>query len=230
MKGKPVRRIVLTIAATLAILSAGAGAVTAQSHQVVVCKYVGTPGVNERLQTGQNPVVADKNTLKGFKGTFPFSFPDRQGRSIAIRVAANAHDGNLSECPGGSEPSASTVTPSPSVQPTSSVEPSVTPSTEPTPSEAATPSPSPAPVVSDTPSLAPSAPTGTATPSLTVIDVLLTPPPAACPPVPDCEGTVPPATDTAVTTPSPASYLFYGLAAIFAVATLLGLRHPAKRK
>jgi hypothetical protein len=70
-------------------------------HQVVVCKYVGTPGVDERLQTGQNPIVVDSNALEeGFTGTFPWEFADAQGRSIAIRWAANAHDGSITECPG----------------------------------------------------------------------------------------------------------------------------------
>ncbi len=69
-------------------------------HQVVVCKYVGTPGVDERLQTGQNPIVVDSNALEeGFTGTFPWQFVDAQGRSIAIRWAADSHDGAISECP-----------------------------------------------------------------------------------------------------------------------------------
>ena len=68
-------------------------------HKVVVCKYVGTPGVDERLQTGNNPITPDANSLPGFTGTFPWEFADAQGQSIAIRWAADSHDGDISECP-----------------------------------------------------------------------------------------------------------------------------------
>lgn len=70
-------------------------------HQVVVCKYVGKPGVDERLQTGNNPIVVDANALEndGFAGVFPWEFADAQGQSIAIRWAADSHDGVISECP-----------------------------------------------------------------------------------------------------------------------------------
>jgi hypothetical protein len=80
-------------------------------HQVVVCKYVGTPGVDERLQTGQNPIVVDSNALaEGFTGTVPWAFADAQGRSIAIRWAADSHDGDISECPAPQGPIEVTAT------------------------------------------------------------------------------------------------------------------------
>ena len=71
-------------------------------HQVVVCKYVGTPGADERLQTGNNPIVVDSHALEGqgFTGAFPFDFSDQQGHSKAIRWASGPHDGDLAECPG----------------------------------------------------------------------------------------------------------------------------------
>lgn len=55
-------------------------------HKAYVCKYVGQPGVDESLQTGNNPIEVDTNALEGegFTGTFPFVFTDQQGRSIAI--------------------------------------------------------------------------------------------------------------------------------------------------
>jgi len=53
--------------------------------KVWVCKYVGTPGINERLSTGNQPSSVSVSTLKnGFNGTFPWPFPDAQGRSVAI--------------------------------------------------------------------------------------------------------------------------------------------------
>ena len=48
-----------------------------------VCKYVGTPGVNEKLQTGQNPISVSANAL-----TPPIVvggyFNDAQGRSYVV--------------------------------------------------------------------------------------------------------------------------------------------------
>lgn len=115
-------------------------------HKVVVCKYVGTPGVDERLQTGQNPIVVDEASLEGdgFVGIFPFEFEDAHGKSIAIRYAVDSHDGDISECPGyvapseepSSEPS-TTPSEAPSTEP--SVEPSVTPSEAPSSEPSTTP-------------------------------------------------------------------------------------------
>ena len=55
-------------------------------HKVYVCKYVGTPGAGEVLQTGQNPIEVDSHALEGggFSGAFPFEFSDAHGRSVAI--------------------------------------------------------------------------------------------------------------------------------------------------
>lgn len=169
------RRLLLMAIAVVAILLAGSSATIAApaEHQVVVCKYVGTPGADERLQTGENPIVVDDHSLtgKGFDGTFPFSFSDAQGRSIAVRWAANAHDGDLSDCPGYQPPPSQEVTPSPSPSPSPSLtyEPSIEPSPTASPSpstgsspvpspSAATPAPSTRPSIPTTPSVAPSAP------------------------------------------------------------------------
>jgi len=116
----------------IALLGFGIGralAAEGDPHQVVVCKYVGTPGVDERLQTGNNPIVVDTHALEGdgFDGTFPFEFSDAQGNSIAIRYAENSHDGDISECPGYVSP---TPTPTPTETPTPTDTP--TPSTPPT--------------------------------------------------------------------------------------------------
>ena len=96
------------VVATLGTFAAVALAVEGPNgeHQVVVCKYVGTPGVDERLQTGQNPIVVDANALEGigFTGAFPFDFSDKQGNSTAIRWAASAQDGGITECPSPPEP------------------------------------------------------------------------------------------------------------------------------
>lgn len=52
--------------------------------KVYVCKYVGTPGKDEVLKDGKNPIEVSVNTLKDFPGTFPWEFADAQGRSIAV--------------------------------------------------------------------------------------------------------------------------------------------------
>ena len=73
-------------------------------HKVVVCKYVGTPGVDERLQTGNNPIVVDYHSLPGFDPAtdgFPFAFADAQGQSIAVMWTFDVHFSDLSVCPQG---------------------------------------------------------------------------------------------------------------------------------
>lgn len=53
------------------------------SPKYFVCKYVGTPGVDETLQTGNNPISVSGNAL-----TPPIvigaSFNDAQGRSVVV--------------------------------------------------------------------------------------------------------------------------------------------------
>ena len=55
----------------------------AQQPKYFVCKYVGTPGLNERLQTGNNPISVSGNAL-----TPPIQiggyFNDAQGRSYVV--------------------------------------------------------------------------------------------------------------------------------------------------
>jgi hypothetical protein len=73
-------------------------------HEVVVCKYVGTPGVDERLQTGSNPIVVDYHSLPGFDPAsdgFPFPFADAQGQSVAVMWTFDVHFDDLSVCPQG---------------------------------------------------------------------------------------------------------------------------------
>ena len=46
------------------LISGGvASATPVDPHKVLVCKYVGTPGVDERLQTGPNPIVVDEASV-----------------------------------------------------------------------------------------------------------------------------------------------------------------------
>ena len=61
--------------------------------KVGVCKYSGTPGVDEKFSS-YNKV--SKNTLKNWDGTFPFPFPDAHGKSVAIGWASEV---SQSDCP-----------------------------------------------------------------------------------------------------------------------------------
>ena len=57
-------------------------------HKSYVCKYVGTPGVDERLQTGQNPIWVDNSALTGKDDDDDVkvgdAFSDKHGRSVVI--------------------------------------------------------------------------------------------------------------------------------------------------
>ncbi len=65
--------------------------------KVLVCKYVGTPGVDERLQTGQNPISVSENAIKDFHGVNSY-FNDKQGRSYVLDID-NGQEVDESACP-----------------------------------------------------------------------------------------------------------------------------------
>ena len=55
------------------------------SDKVFVCKYVGTPGVDEVLQSGQNPISVSVNSIPaGVPIVVGAIFADAQGQSIII--------------------------------------------------------------------------------------------------------------------------------------------------
>lgn len=74
-----------TIAGTISLgmLLIGGVTLAVPSPKYFVCKFVGTPGVNETLQTGQNPISVSGNAL-----TPPIViggyFNDAQGRSYVV--------------------------------------------------------------------------------------------------------------------------------------------------
>lgn len=55
----------------------------ASYDKVYVCKYVGTPGEDERLQTGQNPISVSTNAVAEFAGLGSW-FNDQHGRSFVV--------------------------------------------------------------------------------------------------------------------------------------------------
>jgi hypothetical protein len=86
----------LALTATAAVASSDAD--NGHPDKVVVCKYVGTPGSDERLQTGQNPIVVSINSIPDYQGVGSY-FADAHGRSFVLAV----DDGTthvISECPG----------------------------------------------------------------------------------------------------------------------------------
>ena len=84
------------------VLLAGAGASQADgngadssddAHKVLVCKYVGTPGEDERLKEGKNPISVDSSAAVG---TW---FKDAQGRSFVLAVDDGSSTHSDAECP-----------------------------------------------------------------------------------------------------------------------------------
>jgi hypothetical protein len=56
-------------------------------HKSYVCKYVGTPGVDERLQSGQNPIWVDNHALTGKDDSIVKvgdTFSDKHGKSVVV--------------------------------------------------------------------------------------------------------------------------------------------------
>lgn len=89
--------------ATAAMAVPAVAGVTELPDKVYVCKYTVTPGEGEVLQGGQNPIEVSVNTLPNeFDGTYPFSFADQQGNSIAIGPADEGDPVlTVEDCPQG---------------------------------------------------------------------------------------------------------------------------------
>lgn len=74
---------VLTAIAVTGLAWLGGTASATEEGKVLVCKYVGTPGEDERLKDGKNPIEVDASSTGG--STEPGSiFADAQGRSLVI--------------------------------------------------------------------------------------------------------------------------------------------------
>lgn len=82
--------------------------VTAQQapNKVFVCKYVGIPHVNERLQTGNNPISVSVNSIQNnqWDGTVPGWFSDAHDRSYVLAYDTRTGGGqegepSVDECP-----------------------------------------------------------------------------------------------------------------------------------
>jgi hypothetical protein len=105
------RLLSISAAATLATVGLVAFSSPAQAadadSKVWVCKYVGTPGSDERLQTGNNPIFVSGHSVDKDNDGQVFvgeQFADAQGRSVIVQIE-------------GEEPSCS-ETPPPTIPPT----------------------------------------------------------------------------------------------------------------
>jgi hypothetical protein len=88
-------RRLLSISAATTIATVGLVAFSAPAHaapassQVWVCKYVGTPGDDEVLKEGQNPIKVSGNSVDKDKDGEVFvgdQFADAQGRSVVVQI------------------------------------------------------------------------------------------------------------------------------------------------
>ena len=72
------------------------------TDKVFVCKYVGTPGVDERLQTGDNPISVSVSSTGGTAvGSY---FNDAQGRSFVLALDTGQKEPPVTDCPPGDTP------------------------------------------------------------------------------------------------------------------------------
>ncbi|HWT39718.1 MAG TPA: hypothetical protein VN081_00335, partial [Dongiaceae bacterium] len=81
--------------------------------KVYVCKYVGTPHVDERLQTGQNPIEVSVNAIQQneWNGQVPGWFSDAHDRSYVLGyVVKGQPEPSVSECPAPESPRDASLT------------------------------------------------------------------------------------------------------------------------
>ncbi len=116
-RSAPGRLLVGLLVATLALIGCAIGASASNAAtadqggglKVFVCKYVGKPGVDERLQTGNNPIDVSVNSIKDYAGVGS-SFSDAQGRSYVLAEDNGQTTPDVSQCaavPNSGTPSAS---------------------------------------------------------------------------------------------------------------------------
>jgi len=93
--------------------SQAATTTTEAPKKVFVCKYVGKPGVDERLQTGDNPISVSVNAIPLGNVQIGSEFADAQGRSVVIAFDTGQPEPGLDQCPppnGGTTTTAAATT------------------------------------------------------------------------------------------------------------------------
>ena len=83
---------------------------TSDAKKVYVCKYVGTPGVDERLQTGQNPIDVSVNAIAEDPVVVGSFFNDAQGRSFVLAFDTGQTPPTAADCPAVGVPPTQTTT------------------------------------------------------------------------------------------------------------------------
>jgi hypothetical protein len=132
-----------------------------EPHKSYVCKYVDKPGENERLQTGNNPIWVDNNSLLGYDGTVTVgqSFKDGQIRSVVIVANTPKLDPEptIADCAPPAPPTSVTTTTATLIPPTSTTSTTTKPHTTTTTRATTTPSTSKTtPAATVTPAKSPS--------------------------------------------------------------------------
>jgi hypothetical protein len=89
--------VVLVLSTVLMVGAVTAGA-TGGDGKVYVCKYVGTPGVDEVLQTGQNPIEVSVNAIPIDPVVVGSEFADQQGRSVVIGFVPLTPEPTVADC------------------------------------------------------------------------------------------------------------------------------------
>jgi len=93
------RAVAFVVAFFVAVLGAALAAPSASAapaSKVYVCKYVGKPGVDERLQTGQNPILVSANATSGAQ--VGQTFNDKQGLSLVLAVDTDGTAPTAADC------------------------------------------------------------------------------------------------------------------------------------
>lgn len=123
-------------------------------HKSYVCKYVGKPGVDERLQTGQNPIWVDNHSL--FRSPEAYNaadgltyvgqqFNDRQVKSVVI-VANTAKlnpEPSVKDCPPVPPPTTTTTSKTSTTTTTTTTSSTTSTTTSPTSTTTSTTTPPP---------------------------------------------------------------------------------------
>ncbi len=142
---------ILTLLSTVvlsAMLLAKSVAPMSAGDKVYVCKYVGTPGVSEALQTGQNPIETSVNALPDNWSVGGY-FNDSQGRSFVLALSPQSPEPNVNNCPppstGGSPTPTATATASATPTPTPTQTATATATATPTATATASATPTPTP-------------------------------------------------------------------------------------
>ncbi len=101
-------RMVLALAAfaalALVVFAMAAPVAATDNAKWFVCKYVGTPGVDETLQDGGNPISVSESAIKVSPVVAGAVFADAQGRSIVLVEDTGQDEPDPSECPAAITP------------------------------------------------------------------------------------------------------------------------------